>query len=237
MRPISDSSRFRRERAPLWRAKLGKSFFAVFIALVPLVPASSPAVADGLGYDGLPPQELCGLCHGLNGISATSKFPKLAGQKPAYIEKQLHDFVSGRRANGGGQMSNIVTEITTENYAVVAEYFGSLPPPPAADAGDVELSAKDIELGRQLFENGHPQRGLPACTTCHEDTNDIAPYAPFLTAQHQDYLQKQLLDFKSGERGNDSTGTMQKVASLLEESEIAALAAYLSITPRARSKP
>ena len=237
MRATVESSRFGRERAPLWRAGVGRHLFSVAVSLVLLVPALSPAAADGLGYDGLPPQELCGLCHGLNGISATSKFPKLAGQKPAYIEKQLHDFVSGKRANGGGQMSNIVTEITTENYAVVADYFGNLPPPPAADSGELKLSPQDVELGRQLFENGHPERGLPACKTCHEDANDVAPYAPLLTAQHQDYLQKQLLDFKSGERSNDSTGTMQKVASLLEETEIAALAAFLSITPRARSKP
>jgi cytochrome c553 len=227
------SFRIERERAPLGRAGAGRYLLAVVSAVVPLMLPQSPAAADGLGYEGLPPQELCGLCHGLNGISATSKFPKLAGQRPAYIEKQLHDFLSGRRTNDGGQMSSIVTEITPENFAVAAAYFGDLPLP-VGDSADVPLSPADVELAKSLFESGREESGLPACASCHQDTSDAAPHAPLLTSQHRDYLQKQLMDFKSGERTNDTTGTMQKVASLLDEAEIAALAAFLSTTPRAR---
>ena len=56
---------------------------------------------------------------GLDGISATAKFPKLAGQKKAYIEKQLSDFLAGNRTNDGGQMASIVTEIPPESYNFV----------------------------------------------------------------------------------------------------------------------
>ncbi|MBU2531705.1 MAG: hypothetical protein KKB37_03115, partial [Alphaproteobacteria bacterium] len=89
-----------------------------------------PAIASGLGYQDAPPQEMCGLCHSLDGVSATARFPKLAGQKAAYIEKQLRDFLAGKRSNDGGQMASIVTEITVSQIRDVAIYFSKLPPPP-----------------------------------------------------------------------------------------------------------
>ncbi len=204
---------------------------SIALGLLPL-----PVWADGLGYDNLPPQELCGLCHGLNGISATAKFPKLAGQKKAYIEKQLSDFLAGRRSNDGGQMASIVTEIPPEKFAVVATYFSGLTPPPA-DAGDNPLSDEAKSLARNIIEKGKPEKGIPACATCHLETNTAAPYAPRITAQHRDYLQKQLTDFREKNRENDTTGTMHKIAAALDESEIEILATYLAATPRARSKP
>ena len=200
-----------------------------------LLPVS--AGADGLGYDKLPPQELCGLCHGLNGISATAKFPKLAGQKKAYIEKQLSDFLAGNRTNDGGQMASIVTEIPPEKFKDVATYFSGLTPPPPADASENTLSDEEKSLARNLFENGRPEKGIPACASCHQETNSDLPYAPRITAQHRDYLQKQLNDFREKNRENDATGTMPTIAAALDESEITILATYLAATPRARSTP
>lgn len=200
-----------------------------------LVP--SPAWPDGLGYENQPPQELCGLCHGLNGISATSKFPKLAGQKKAYIEKQLKDFLAGNRSNDGGQMASIVTEIPPEKFKDVATYFSGLEPPPPADENEAALSDDEKAHARRLVEDGRPEKGIPACASCHLETNSALPYAPRLTAQHRNYLQKQLNDFREKNRDNDTTGTMQKIAAALDKSEITILAAYLAATPRARSHP
>jgi len=45
---------------------------------------------------GVPP---CAACHGAVGQGA-ARVPRLAGQRPAYILKQMRDFAAGRRASG-----------------------------------------------------------------------------------------------------------------------------------------
>jgi cytochrome c553 len=42
--------------------------------------------AGMIDKEGMAPWEICGLCHSLDGISKMSKFPMLAGQKPAYLK-------------------------------------------------------------------------------------------------------------------------------------------------------
>ncbi len=194
--------------------------------------ASSPLSADGLGYDGLPPQELCGLCHGLNGISATAKFPKLAGQKAEYIEKQLRDFLGGLRANDGGQMATIVTEIRPDQFPDVAEYYSALKPPPPQRFEESGMSVNDKIIAASIYENGKPEMGVPACKSCHGSGPQAQPAAPYLSAQFASYLEKQLGDFRTNARLNDAGATMRQIASKLSVAESRALAAYLASLPR-----
>src|SRR5262249_44319603 len=56
--------------------------------------------------------------------------PKLAGQRAAYIVKQVRDFRDGRRGNDGGQMQASASYIDDDDLAKTATYFASLPPPP-----------------------------------------------------------------------------------------------------------
>ena len=64
------------------------------------------------------------------------------------------------------------------------------------------------------------------CSLCHglEGESASAVY-PRLAAQHPDYLQKQLKDFRDGRRKSD---TMTDMAGDLKDDEIAGLAAYFS---------
>jgi cytochrome c553 len=194
-----------------------------------------PAGASGLGYDGPPAQEICALCHSLDGVSRMSKFPRLAGQKAHYIEKQLTNFLSGERSNDGGQMAAIVTEITPEQFKDVAAYFSGLtPPPPVVSQGNEEANPAASALVKQ----GDLERGIPACASCHapdmmENPLPESANAPYLASQHADYIAKQLRDFRSGERSNDKTDSMTKIAKALHEAEIDALASYLASMPRA----
>ena len=43
--------------------------------------------------------EACAACHGANGISVSDKIPNLAGQKEAYLAKQLRAFRIEKREN------------------------------------------------------------------------------------------------------------------------------------------
>lgn len=221
-----------------WRNKRGigtaRSWSIWALAAFTLGVMARPALADGLGYDGLPPQELCGLCHSLNGISATAKFPKLAGQKAVYIEKQLRDFLSQSRTNDGGQMANIVTEIKPEQFSDVAKYYSQLPPPPPDTEATAGLSEADIRTAASIFENGRPDAALPACKTCHEAASAPGLVVPLLTSQHARYLEKQLMDFRAGLRSNDPAKTMQKIARKLSDADIRSLAAFLAARARNR---
>jgi cytochrome c553 len=193
-----------------------------------------PCHASGLGYDGPPAQEICALCHSLDGVSRMSKFPRLAGQKAHYIEKQLTDFLAGERSNDGGQMSAIVTEIEPEQIKDVAAYFSSLTPPPPVLPEDGQQTAPGI-VG--LVMNGDPIRGILPCASCHlpemiKTPSPESASAPYLTSQHADYIAKQLRDFRSGERANDGTNTMSVIAKALDDREIDGLASYLASLPR-----
>lgn len=173
-----------------------------------------------ISTEGLEPWEVCGLCHGYEGLSAVAKFPQLAGQKADYIEKQLHDIAAGRRSNEGGQMRSIMTEVAKEDYGAIADWFASKEPPtPDAAEGDEVL-------GEQVWQKR-------SCGRCHGGVD--APgtlVVPHLTAQHERYLEKQLMDFRNGERTNDPYSIMRDQAASLSDRDIAALAAYLSSRPR-----
>ncbi len=199
-----------------------------------LLAAAGPATSNSIGDESAPPQETCALCHGLNGVSRMSRFPRLAGQKAAYIEKQVGDFRAGRRSNDGGQMVAIVTEFSDAQVSQAAQYFAGLAPPEPIAGPEAEKAAAVAE---RLFRDGDEPRGIPACASCHlpdrAKANAKAPaYAPRLTAQHPEYIAKQLRDFREGNRENDGTGTMAQIAKALTEAEIGAVAVYLAARPR-----
>jgi cytochrome c553 len=66
----------------------------------------------------------CAGCHGANGISAVPTYPNLAGQKEAYIAKQLHAFKDGTRKEP--TMSAMATPLTDAEIADLAAYYSSL---------------------------------------------------------------------------------------------------------------
>lgn len=197
-----------------------------FIATASLLQQVHTASADMIDTSGLDPWEVCALCHSLDGVSRMAKFPKLAGQRAAYIEKQFLDFHSGTRSNDGGQMVAITTEIDLEELPAVADYFSALPPPAAVAPEDVI----DTTIGETLFRAG--RGNVPACLSCHGKSDPALPLAPWLEAQHADYLAKQLADFRDGGRDNDPEGVMQSVTAELSDEDIESLAVFIAAQER-----
>ena len=208
-------------RRPWIRRFLPRGVAAVIMTL-----AYQPASADMIDTSGLDPWEVCALCHSLDGISRMAKFPKLAGQRAAYIEKQFLDFHTGTRRNDGGQMVAITTEIDLDELPAVAAYFSALPAPPAVMPED----EVDTTTGKTLFREG--RNNVPACISCHGKSDPALPLAPWLEAQHADYLAKQLVDFRDGGRGNDPDGVMQSVAGHLSDEDIESLAVFIAAQDR-----
>lgn len=67
----------------------------------------------------------CAACHGANGISPNDLWPNLAGQKKAYLIKQIKAFRDGDRLDP--MMLPMVKPLTDEDIENIATYFNSLP--------------------------------------------------------------------------------------------------------------
>ncbi|MGY6275150.1 c-type cytochrome [Methylomonas sp. MgM2] len=66
---------------------------------------------------------MCVGCHGED-LKGVGQFPRLAGQHPDYLSKQLHNFKSGERK--GGPMNGIAQGLSEEDIDAIAAYLGSL---------------------------------------------------------------------------------------------------------------
>ncbi len=67
---------------------------------------------------------VCGACHGPAGVSSIPMFPNLAGQKAAYVEKQLKAFRDGSRKDPS--MEGQAKTLTDAEIANLAAYYESL---------------------------------------------------------------------------------------------------------------
>lgn len=179
---------------------------------------------------GMADWEICGLCHGANGISAMPKFPKLAGQKPDYLAREFNRFRHGVRRNDGGQMRGVTTEVAPSAVRGITNYFSALPAP-TVDEDAVALARANpeaFERGRQLFFEGGID--VPACAGCHAAPESEAPW---IDGQHLDYIQKQLEDYRAGRR-TDSVGNMSEIAARLTDQDLFAVTLFVSATRLSR---
>ena len=184
--------------------------------------------ADLLDKTGMAPWEVCALCHGADGVSVMPKFPKLAGQKAAYIESQVLRFRHGERMNDGGQMQTISAEVELGDLADISRYFAELPVRDPVDKGILatEFPPEEylirVERGRKLFYQG--DKNVPACVVCHADKNSQAPW---LDGQHRAYIEKQLMDFRDGNRRDFIFGKMPAIAANLTSFDREAIALFV----------
>ena len=162
---------------------------------------------------------VCVACHGADGNSAIAMYPKLAGQHPEYLIKQLKDFKSGARSNP--VMGGMVANLTEEDMANLAAYFGA-----QAATGGAAASNGPGSLGEQVYKGGIAARHIPACAACHSPNGAGIPVQfPRLAGQHAEYVAAQLTAFRSGARGNAMM--MRQISATLSDEEIAAVADYI----------
>jgi cytochrome c553 len=76
----------------------------------------------GNPYTGVP---ACVSCHG-TGARGRAELPRLAGQSPQYIERQLHHFSDKSRANDGAVMSMVASRMSELEIKAVAQHLGAM---------------------------------------------------------------------------------------------------------------
>lgn len=67
---------------------------------------------------------ICTMCHG-DGLKGMGDVPRVMGQQPAYIAKQLKAFRDGTRTNDGGTMKGALGSITDEQIADLVQFITS----------------------------------------------------------------------------------------------------------------
>ena len=174
-------------------------------------PPPVPTTPEGMFAD-------CATCHGefAEGKQET-RAPRLAGQQPWYLQRQLEAFRGKSRGAGAGD---------TEGHLMV-DHAARLPSPQAvteivAYIGTLHALTPpdtiegDSRNGRTVYE---------ICAKCHGELGEgnEATNAPRLAGQHDWYLYAQIQKFKDGIRGsnpNDYYGqTMSHQAEGLEEDQ------------------
>ena len=68
---------------------------------------------------------LCAMCH-LGGFSGQNEIPRVAGQKPDYIRKQLQDFKAKRRTNDAGSMTSVAGTLSDDDIENLTHYIANL---------------------------------------------------------------------------------------------------------------
>ncbi|WP_373322317.1 c-type cytochrome [Paraburkholderia adhaesiva] len=160
--------------------------------------------------------QLCIDCHGPMGNSTNPDYPVLAGQSARYIYLELRDFKEGRRNDP--RMSAIASTFSREDMMDLADYFSSQRPVPVPVPSSVDQAR--IDAGRN-------KAAEVLCTMCHlggfAGQNEI----PRVAGQYDQYIVKQLGDFRARRRTNDA-GNMTSVTKGLSDEDIRNLAAYIS---------
>lgn len=198
-----------------------------------LLAASLGAGAAGNPAAGQEKAAACMACHGPDGNSLADMWPKLAGQLPDYLLKQMKDFKAGRRSDE--QMSPQAANLPEADMPDIAAYFASQNIQPGEM--DPVLKAR----GEQIYLKG---KGRPvpatACIGCHGPAGDgnkdwnktwakvPTVLAPAIGGQHAAYIEKQLKAYRDGSRNNDPAKVMRDIARGLSDDEIKALASYVA---------
>jgi cytochrome c553 len=164
---------------------------------------------------------LCSTCHGPRGISTSPEFPILAAQRPGYIKAQLEAFRAKTREEKIAHdfMWGIAGNMDDKMIESIALYYSAQPAAPPKP-GDPALIAR----GKQLYEQGVPERSILACATCHgADAKGVADF-PRLAGQHAKYVVKQIEYIQSLVR---KAPVMHGIVKDMTPDEMLAVAAYV----------
>lgn len=198
-----------------------QTFTGLSLLLAGMVAASAAEDVKGDPAKAVPVVEkLCAACHGLDGNSPIANIPKLAGQHPEYLLKELRAYQAEHRASG--IMAPLAKQLGEEDLANLAAYFARQKPAPGTVSRPELLAA-----GKKLYLEGNPKTGVPACDGCHEEDGSGSKRFPRLAGQHVDYTLEELKRYAAGQR-NYGTKLMRTVAERLTPQEAEALAQYMA---------
>ena len=171
--------------------------------------------------------QACVVCHGQEGRATNQGyFPRIAGKPAGYLYNQLQNFKSGLRKYAA--MNHLVQHMSDDYLREIASYFAGLDlpyPPPQT----TRLTPAEEQTAQALVLHGAPQRGLPACVSCHgQQMAGMLPAMPGLLTLPADYLVAQLGAWRAGQRQAKEPDCMAEIARRLSPEEVSIMARWLS---------
>ena len=169
--------------------------------------------------------DTCIRCHGPEGQGRQAGVaPKLAGQKPAYLEAALDSYTRGKRHSG--VMEPIAAALSRDEIRDLSRYFSELEATPIISNSSESEPA--IQRGATIALHGLPKARIPICAECHGPSDNAQNKAyPTLAGQYAEYIALQLKLFADDRRGGSEFGPlMHPVASLLSTEQIRDVALY-----------
>jgi len=198
--------------------RIALTLMALTVVALPVV--LTPAHADEATSASI---RNCVWCHG-SAAQGYMLAPRLAGQRAAYIQKQIYGFATHQRDNPLSQqyMWYAAAALRRDTIRDLANYFASLPPRPAND-GDRELAAR----GEAIYLEGIPQANIVACQACHGPEAQGVRDIPRLGGLSYHYLKRRLTQWDQGYHGAVAS-PMPVVSHSLSKDDVEAIASYLS---------
>ena len=199
---------------------LMKSFSGIWGVFFALILAQLPALGQDANHT---VTTVCSKCHGMDGNSTVSRYPKLAGQGREYLSSQLKAFRdhSRRDPDAHTSMWGPTQSLTDGAISDISTYFSTRKPSPGTPG-----NAKLAEKGKVIYERGIESKKVPACAWCHGQQAQGTPIIPRLAGQHAEYLVKQIKVFHGNYRPGLAV-TMKAVVDKLSNDEAEQVAAYV----------
>lgn len=98
---------------------------AFFAAQRPMSASFTPDPQKVAAGERIASDALCTMCH-LGGFSGQNEIPRVAGQYPQYIAKQLKAFRDKTRTNDAGNMTAYTRSLSDADIDALAQYVGNL---------------------------------------------------------------------------------------------------------------
>ena len=177
-----------------------KRLFVVGITLALGIMTAENASAAGDPAKGKAAYAVCSACHGANGMGNKAlNAPRMAGQEPWYLERQLKNYKGGIRGADpkdpyGMQMRPMALTLANDQaVSDMAAYVSSIP---ASKPSEITIKG-DVTAGKASYM---------ICQTCHgpKGGGNKALNSPRLTGLQDWYIVRQLKNFKAGIRGTKS---------------------------------
>jgi len=177
-----------------------KRLFVVGITLALGIMTAENVSAAGDATKGKAAYAVCAACHGANGMGNKAlNAPRIAGQEPWYLERQLKNYKGGIRGADpkdtyGMQMRPMA--LTLANDQAVSDMAAFLSSMPVSISSESTVKG-DATAGKASYM---------ICQTCHgpKGGGNKALNSPRLTGLQDWYIVRQLKNFKAGIRGTKS---------------------------------
>src|SRR5215212_5661267 len=149
-----------------WMRRMPPGLFFLALMLPLLANAQDEAIPAFKALDSMEARaQGCVTCHGQSGQGTNNGyFPRIAGKPAGYLYNQLIAFRDGTRRYP--PMNYLVAYLPDAYLREIAEYFAKQRPPFASR----EIPAADdavLSRGQSIVTRGDPNKGIPACVTCH----------------------------------------------------------------------